>query len=389
MMMIRSSVLMFFSLGCVLTAWGQQADSEHPTSAEASAGPADGGQAAATSGAAASGNPQAAPKHAQILKDAKSIDGVIQLYRTGNNLYGELTSGDYSSEFIVLISIARGIGQNPLLGGMSWSDGDDWVWSFRKIDDRVHIIRKNVRFRANKNSPEERAVRNAYTDSVLFSLPIVTKGPKGGDLVDLTPVFMSDLPQISQVLVRAFVFAANKSIWASVKGFPDNVEIEVAATYASGGQRSFDSVADSRGVTINVHYSISKLPQTGYQPRLADDRVGYFLTVVKDYSKVGENDRFVRYINRWNLKPADSSSPRSAPKQPIIFWIEKTVPFKYRKPIRDGIVEWNKAFEKAGFVNAIEVRQQPDDATGTRKTSTTTRFAGSRPARASPWDPRA
>jgi hypothetical protein len=218
-----------------------------------------------------------------------------------------------------------------------------------------------VRFRANKNSPEERAVRNAYTDSVLFSLPVVTKGPKGGDLVDLTPVFMSDLPQISQVL-SGFSFAANKSVWDAVKGFPDNVEIEVAATYASGGQRSFDSVADSRGVTLNVHYSISKIPQTDYQPRLADDRVGYFLTVVKDYSKVGENDRFVRYINRWNLKPADSSLARSVPKQPIIFWIEKTVPFKYRKPISDGIIEWNKAFEQAGFVNAIEVRQQPDDA---------------------------
>ncbi len=245
---------------------------------------------------------------------------------------------------------------------MSWSDGDDWVWSFRKVDDRVHIIRKNVRFRAKKNSPEERAVRNAYTDSVLFSIPVVTKGPRGGDLIDLTPVFMSDLPQISQVL-SGFTFSATKSVWDSVKGFSDNVEIEVAATYSSGGQRSFESVADSRGVTINVHYSISKIPQTDYRPRLADDRVGYFVTAVKDYSKVGDDDRFVRYVNRWNLKPADSSLERSVPKQPIIFWIEKTVPFKYRKPIADGIVEWNKAFEKAGFANAIEVRQQPDDAT--------------------------
>jgi hypothetical protein len=67
-------------------------------------------------------------------------------------------------------------------------------------------------------------------------------------------------------------------------------------------------------------------------------------------------------VNRWHLKKADSSADKSVPKEPIVFWIEKTVPFKYRKPIHDGIAEWNKAFEDAGFLNAIEVRQQPDDA---------------------------
>jgi hypothetical protein len=70
----------------------------------------------------------------------------------------------------------------------------------------------------------------------------------------------------------------------------------------------------------------------------------------------------VRYITRWNLEKADPKAEMSTPKEPIIFWLEKTIPFKYRKPIRDGILEWNKAFAKAGFHDAIEVRQQPDDA---------------------------
>ena len=168
--------------------------------------------------------------------------------------------GDYNAEYIVLISIGRGIGQGPILGGMSWGFGDDWVWQFRKVGENVHVVRRNVRFTADTNSPEAKAVAAAYTDSVLFSLPIVTKGPKGGDLVDLTPVFMSDLPQIGRVL-PGFQFSPQKSTWAEVKGFPDNVELQVAATYASGGQAEIDSVPDSRGVTINVHYSISELPQ--------------------------------------------------------------------------------------------------------------------------------
>src|SRR5690606_22950737 len=79
--------------------------------------------------------------------------------------------------------------------------------------------------------------------------------------------------------------------------------------------------------------------------------------------KQGDEDRFVRYINRWDLQKADSSAEQSPPKEPIIFYLEKTIPFKYRKPIKDGITEWNKAFLKAGFIDAIEVRQQEDKDT--------------------------
>ena len=161
-------------------------------------------------------------------------------------------------------------------------------------------------------------------------------------------------------MLPGFAFAANKSSWAAVEGFEKNVELEVAATYASSGRMEFDTVPDSRGATINVHYSLSPLPQTGYHPRLADDRVGYFLTAIKDFSKKSDEDRFVRYINRWDLQKNDPSAEFSTPKKPITFYLEKTVPFKYRKPISDGILEWNKAFEKAGFYNAIEVIQQQD-----------------------------
>lgn len=301
------------------------------------------------------------PSHEMILKEAKTVEGLISLYQKENRLYAELSGGNYQDEYMVLIAIARGIGQRPLLGGYTWGFGDDWVWTFRKVEKNVHIVRRNVRFKADSGTPEARAVKNAYTDSVIFSLPVITKGPKGGDLIDLSPVFLSDLPQISQVL-PGFMFAPDKSTWDSVKGFKDNVELQVAAVYSSGGRVELDTVPDSRGATIIVHYSVSKIPSTGYKPRIADDRVGYFLTVVKDFSKKDSEDQFVRYINRWHLQKANSAAEKSPPKEPLIFWIEKTVPFEYRKPIRDGIAEWNKAFEQAGFIDAIEVRQQPDDA---------------------------
>lgn len=303
--------------------------------------------------------------YAEVIKDHETIDGLIKLHRKGNRLLGEFGSKQLDKDFIILISIAKGIGRGMLLGGMSWGFGDDWIWQFRKVDDRIHLVRRNVRFKAAKDDPQAKAIDLAYTDSVLFSLPILTKSPDGAHVVDLTPVFMSDLPRISAVL-PGFSFTESKSTWApgfpkgKNKGLKDNIELEVAATYASSGKQGFDSVADTRGASIYVHYSISLLPSTGYKPRLADDRIGYFLTVVKDWSKKTDDDRFVRYINRWDLQKADSSAALSPPKKPIIFYLEKTIPYVYRKPIREGIAEWNKAFEKAGFANAIEVRQQRD-----------------------------
>ncbi len=117
--------------------------------------------------------------YSEVLKDAKvTTEGLIKMHRKDGKLYGEITSSQLNKDFIVLISIAKGIGEGQLLGGMSWGFGDDWLWQFRKVDDNIHIVRRNVRFTATKGSPEEKAVKLAYTDSVLFSLPIVTHGPR-------------------------------------------------------------------------------------------------------------------------------------------------------------------------------------------------------------------
>jgi len=308
-----------------------------------------------------SGSDDGKPKHAEfsvLLKNFKHIPGLIPLYQKEGEVMAEISPGHLNKDFIVVISTARGIGQGQLVGGMTWGEG---LWQIRKVDDQIQIVERNVRFTATKGSPEAHAVGYAYTDSILFSLPILSTSPSGGYVVNLNQVFMTDFPEISRAL-PGYQFAANRSSWAEARGYPDNVELEVAATYASSGAREIDSVADTRAATVNIHYSLSLLPEDGYRPRLADDRIGYFVTALKDYSHKVDDDRFIRYINRWDLQKADPSAEQSPPKKPIVFWIESTVPFKFRKPIREGILEWNKAFEKAGFLNAIEVRQQPDHA---------------------------
>src|SRR5439155_25624487 len=165
-------------------------------------------------------------------------------------------------------------------------------------------------------------------------------------------IFMSDFAQLGRG-----VFDPARSTWHKVKAFPRNVEMQVAATYVGGF--AGNEVIDRRGATVIVHYGLCQLPDSGYTPRLADDRVGHFLSVVKDYTNDTRDTPFLRYVNRWRLERADGSTwkeggKRVPPKKKIVFWIEKSVPDEYRAYVREGILEWNKAFAKVGFRDAIE-----------------------------------
>src|SRR5207247_8222606 len=88
------------------------------------------------------------PAYQNILKDTPPKSGLWTVYQKGQNLYWEIGSGDYSAEYIVLISISRGIAKGDLLGGMSWGFGDDWVWQCGNVGENVHVVRKNERLKA-------------------------------------------------------------------------------------------------------------------------------------------------------------------------------------------------------------------------------------------------
>ncbi|MGC3969061.1 MAG: DUF5118 domain-containing protein [Pirellulales bacterium] len=235
------------------TSPARAAEETKPAAAEKAASPVkadkdeedEGKSAPSSAGAKPSGPASKYPPHTDVLKDFTPVDGLIRLYRKENRLLAELDSSAMNRDLIVLISIARGIGEGQLLGGMSWGFGDDWLWQFRKVDDNIHVVRRNIRFRAAKGSPEESAVRFAYTDSVLYSLPIITMGPKGGAIVDFSQIFMSDLPQIGSAQ-PGFQFSPSKSTWAAVKGFKDNIELEVAAAYSISPNVQLDTVPDAR-----------------------------------------------------------------------------------------------------------------------------------------------
>ena len=301
------------------------------------------------------------PEWDKVVDGATRLEGLFALYynEKEQKLFMEIRQDQYDKELILPIAIARGAGM-AYLGGETLNFGDQWLISFRRAGERLLVIRRNIRFRADTGSPQADAVKVSYNDSVIKAIPIKSEKQDGRQvLVDLADLLMTDLAGIN------IQPDPTRSTWAKVKAFPKNVEIELSAVFnmGHGGFFSFgdDSVPDPRGAQVVIHYGLSMLPATTYHPRLADDRVGHFLSVIKDFSRDVHETPNQRYVTRWNLEKEKQGAEKSPPKQPIIFWIERTVPREYRQYVRDGILEWNKAFEKIGFIDAIQVRDQQSD----------------------------
>jgi hypothetical protein len=299
------------------------------------------------------------PEWSKVIGQAKQKEGLFPLYHNEKDqqLFMEIKRHQFEQEFLLPIAIARGNGL-MYLGGDTLNFGDQWVVSFRRAADRILVVRKDVRHKADQGSPQASAVALSYNDSIIASLNIRSEKDNGESvLVDLSDLFMTDLAGIGIYPDRS------RSTWGKVKGFPQNVEIELNAVFSSPYYyfffgRGAGGAPDPRGTQVVIHYSLCAMTEQGYRPRVADDRVGHFLSTVRDFSKDVEESPSVRYVTRWNLEKSNPSADRSPPKQPIIFWIEKTVPREYRPYVREGILEWNKAFDKLGFIEAIQVRDQ-------------------------------
>jgi hypothetical protein len=303
----------------------------------------------------AQGQPKKFRDFNEVTQGGEKLDGFFTLWRKDDHVFGEIKPHQFEQPFIVPISIARGLAQ----AGSPMGFGDEMVFLFRKSGDKVLLVRKNIHYKAPSGTPIEKSVIQNYTDSIVMALPIVTMNPMGGGtLIDFNDIFLTDFAQLG-----LGGFDRSRSSWSKLHAFPNNVELQVEATYGGGRSRGGDdAVADARGVTVVIHYSLMKIPDGGYRVRYADDRVGHFLSAVKDFGKSGEETNYVRMINRWRLEKADPRAKLSAPKKQIIFYVEDNVPFEYRPFVEEGIREWNKAFEKIGYRDAIAVRwQQPGE----------------------------
>ncbi|MDZ8135457.1 MAG: zinc-dependent metalloprotease [Nostoc sp. DedQUE04] len=301
-----------------------------------------------------------------IVNRVDKLEGLFTLYcsEDSGKVFLELKPEQLNKDYLAIVTLESGVGESGVYSGLPLSD---FIFYFQRVNNRLHFVVRNLKFRTD-NIPEQRSLARSFSDSVLYSLEIATIDPKSKNiLLDLNGLLMQDLPGLTPILKYSlqadYRLDVRKSYFGDVNSFPENVEIDSIYGFSSLEGSNLIAVPDSRALTLKVHYSFSQLRKNnGYIPRLADDRVGYFTTAFQDFSKNNARESFVRYINRWHLEPSNPDAPLSPPKKPIVYWIENAVPLEYRDAIREGVLMWNKAFEKAGFKNAIEVQQMPDDA---------------------------
>ena len=214
-------------------------------------------------------------------------------------------------------------------------------------------------------------MERSFPNAILLAAKIQSKPhpERKSLLIDVTELLASkDLGGYALGLNQAyqpttFQFDKDKGAVTGVKAFPENVLVDVSLHFATENPRSASiTLADPRSIPISLKCQFSTLRETAYKPRVADDRIGHFHTVQQDLSSDHPQSQYVRYINRWNLEKSDPTAALATPKQPIVFWLENTIPLEYRDAVRDGALLWNKAFEKVGFKDAVVVKQQPDDA---------------------------
>src|SRR5438445_5488629 len=318
---------------------------------------------------------------AEVVKDAQVIKGLFTFYQTEEKVFLEIQPEQLDKMYMLSLTCESGLGE----AGFYAADmcGETPI-VFHKQGKNVQMIAKNTRFVAQDNSPMARAVAHSFSDSILGSakLESLPHPERKSLLIDLGAILLTDVPMMGYELEATFRipyhYDAKNSYFGTLKAFERNVEIETVNHFAAEHlpRRPLlppgtpppptppppRNLPDVRSMLFHFRYSISELPPTGYRARLADDRVGHFFRQVQDFNSDRNFESSRRYIHRWRLEKQEPSAGRSRPKQPIVFWLENTVPVEYRDAIREGILLWNKAFERIGFKDAIEVKQQPDNA---------------------------
>lgn len=367
-------------------------------------------------------DPSAGPPMADILKGCTRTDGLFTFFqneKTGQTFLA-LKPEQMNKEFLLSFTLNAGSGGGMFIAPMLWPDIPVY---FKQTYRTVQMIVPNTYITADPKSPIARAVKTGTADSVLLTLPLFCQPapavegedateeaanesveelrdsgdddasddeaegaeaeeggegdeeaelpplPEGTVLLDASQIFFSDLlnmgGQVSYLGGGTGIDPMGSFI-TSIDNFPANTNVELTLNmFGSGfGQLGGSGfVPDPRSTITKMVICMSELPkENGFTPRLSDERIGYFLVMQQDFTDDTLDTRYKRYISRWKLEKKDPTAAISDPVEPIVFWIENTVPHEYREGVRQGIEVWQEAFTEAGFSNAIIAKQMPDDA---------------------------
>ncbi|HET7553100.1 MAG TPA: zinc-dependent metalloprotease [Gemmatimonadaceae bacterium] len=307
---------------------------------------------------------------AEAARGMEKLDGFIPVYLDpkGEKIYLEIPRD--SMRVLYLLSLATGLGSNPI--GLDRGSGQaQQIARFDRVGDRVLLVFENWNYRSSdKNNPDHvRTVNEAFPSSIVAALPIVGES-EGRSLVDATDFVLSDRMNAALVLARSdqgsySVARDRSSIYRPyTKAFPENTEIDASLTYALSGNRPGRIVnmiaPDGRAFTLRQHMSFVQLPDSSYEPRADDPRVGYFGITFNDYAQPIQGQLQQTWIERHRLQRANPGDPNSPIRNPIVYYIDRGIPEPIRSAVKEGVSWWVEAFDKAGLKGGFEVKDLPE-----------------------------
>jgi hypothetical protein len=289
--------------------------------------------------------------------------GLFDVHRVDGRLLFEIPDSILGREMALMSRYAR-TQEGQANGGDRMAP--NMVVSWEQRDDRVYLRAISHEKTADEGSSLHLAVENSNFAPVLYSFPVKARGNRT-TVIDVTDLYMGDVPAFSlprnqrtQLGVRNYDRDRSWLEWA--RSFPINVELRVVRTYAADRAPS-----NARGgsLSFEVNHSMILLPKEPMMPRLYDERVGFSSLSRTDYSSDFQGVRPDRYIRRYRLEPKDPAAFARGelvePVKPWVWYIDPATPAKWIPYFKAGILEWNKAFELAGFKNALEVRVAPTE----------------------------
>ncbi|CAL2103546.1 conserved protein of unknown function [Tenacibaculum sp. 190130A14a] len=311
------------------------------------------------------------PKKGEILPYEKVVtkkhttdDGLFKVHQKEQNYLFEIPNSLLGKEMLMVTRIAKTANGIGFGGGKQNTQVLRWEKKHKKILLRVvsHAVV------ADSILPVHEAVTNSNFEPILFSFPIKAfSKDSSATVIDATPLFTKDVkaigfPQFRRKRYKITKLDGTRSYIDRVSSYPKNIEIRHVKTYASNQPPSNRSVGS---VSLEISNSMILLPEKPMKRRYFDQRVGWFTSSQTDYGLDVQKSKKVTYLDRWRLEVKEEDIEKFKrgelvePKKPIVYYIDRATPKKWRKYLKQGIEDWQVAFEAAGFKNAIIAKDPP------------------------------
>lgn len=311
-------------------------------------------------------------KISEVTKRSKKIEGLFDLYQDTINgsMKMVIREDQVGKEYIYFSQIADGVLD---AGSYRGSYRGSKVFKIEKYFNRIEFVVQNTSSYFNPKSALSKSSSANMSEGVLASLKIEGINKKEDlFLINADNLFLKETfsqikpPRYPKQSPNAFTLGSlnkEKTKVNSIRNYPKNTDLAIEYVYSkdnvlNGGSRA---VSDGRNVSIKVFHSLIEMPENDYKILVDDPRVGYFTTKVTDMTSTSSTP-YRDLVHRWNLKKKDTTAAISEPVNPIVWWMENSTPKEWRPIIKEAVLQWNVAFEKAGFKNAVEVKMQPDSA---------------------------